>query len=148
MKSDGTEYAIDFFELRTKKDSQNLSKGQIKAQFFREEASSRRERGMEWRLVLTALEGGITQAEYLYTSEAPKEGYMESVTLTQDDYKDSQPGEVKNFYLTMKDGTIFARLSFEFNPYFREAKGRIVARYTINPTGERFLDSFDGWVER
>jgi hypothetical protein len=96
---------------------------------------------------LTASDGGIMEAESLYTNEAPTSGYQESVVLSQKDYEGGRYGVVKSFYLRMEgeDGLSYARLSFKLNPYLHveDGIGSIYAKYTINPTGARYLDTLD-----
>lgn len=149
FRSDGIEYSIDLFGAPKQSYNQDLSKGQLKILFILKRGTDQRigsEDG-EWQLVLTSLNGGIIKAESLYTNEAPVSGYKESVILSQDDYKDTRYRIVKNFYLRMKgeDGPTYARLSFRLNPYLRveDGIGLIRAKYTINSTGERYLDTFD-----
>jgi hypothetical protein len=146
FRSDGIEYSIDLYGPPKQRYNQDISKGQLRVLFYLEPGSSLRNSG-PWQLVLTASDGGIMEAESLYTNEAPTSGYQESVVLSQKDYEDGRYGVVKSFYLRMEgeDGPSYARLSFKLNPYLRveDGIGSIYAKYTINPTGERYLDTYD-----
>ena len=151
FKSGGTESSIDVFGGPRQQYNKDLTKGQLKVQLFRESMSSGKHNA-KWQFVVTPLDGGIIKAVSKYTNEAPKEGYEKFIVFTQDDYVDANQTddkyrEVKSFFFTMKGGTIFGRLSFRLDPYYLDDAGILKVRCTINPTGERYLDSFDGWVQ-
>lgn len=143
-KSGGDECTANLFGGPTQNSKKNYNKSQFMIQFFKDDGADRRNPG-KWKLVITALGGGVLKAEGQYTSEAPKEGYLDSITYSNDDFVDGHnSGRINSFYIALKEN-IYARFSFRIEPYLQDNYCSISARYTINTAGESYLDSFNGW---
>ena len=140
----GNECTINLFGPPTQNNKQDFINSQFKIQYFQEEVTSDINQ-VKWKLLITAIDGGVQKAGVYYTNEAPKEGYLNEIAYTQDDYIDgNHNSQVRNIYISIKD-EMFARFSFKINLYSQEKNCSISARYTINTAGEPYLDSFDGW---
>jgi hypothetical protein len=143
FKADGSESSIDVYGPPLQNNKQEFTKAQLKVQLSREAGVTERNPG-KWQLVLTPLDGGIIKSESLYTNEAPADGYQQSIIYTQDDLKDSPSSDLKSkLYLTFNGEKIFSRLYIDVTPYFND-EGYMRVQYTVNPTGQRYLDTYDG----
>jgi hypothetical protein len=146
FKADGSEYSIDVYGPPLQNNKQEFTKAQLKVQLSREAGLTERNPG-KWQLVLTPLDGGIIRSKSLYTNEAPVDGYQQSIIYTQDDLKSGPFHDLESeLYLTFNGGKIFSRLYIEATPYFNE-KGYMRVYYTVNPTGQRYLDTYNGVLD-
>lgn len=142
-KSGGEECTVDLFGPPTQNSKKDFINSQFIIKYYQEEGKDRKNPG-KWKLIITAIDGGVQKAVQHYTSEVPKEEFLDSITYSSDDFAGEQYGyRIRSFYV-MND-KIYARFSFKITPYFQDIYCSIISKYTINTAGEPYLDSFNGW---
>ncbi|MBU0681411.1 MAG: carboxypeptidase-like regulatory domain-containing protein [Proteobacteria bacterium] len=149
IMADGTRYGIDFLApgRRKVKSGSDINKGQVIVQQIWEGGNATVPEN-RWRFIITAVDGGIKKVDSLYTGEAPNGGYQASIEFTQDDI-DPQVNEGKlNTFFTYNNGRTYGRATWEISNVFKPGKSSFQVGFAINPSGERYLSTFESWVSQ
>lgn len=139
VKMNGKEYSLDFFRYGWDKFSDDLSRGELLFSFHREAGG-----GSPWKFTIKSRAGGLVEVKELYTNEAPESGYQEVYTTTEGDVEIEAKIIKKKFYFYLKDKNKYGCLDLELELQSKSEKTSIRGYYTINPSGSRFLETFDG----
>ena len=139
MQMNGKEYSLYFFHYGWEKYSDDLSRGELLISFHRESGD-----GSPWQFSIKSRAGGLVEAKGLYTNEAPERGYQDVYTTTEGDVEGGAKILKKKFYFYLKDKNNYGCLDLELRLQSKSEKTVISGYYTINPSGSRFLETFDG----
>ena len=109
--------------------------GQLKLEFWRD-ISNKNARTFDWKLQLSAPQGGLAETSEEFAFQAPQSGYQPSIVLNMPATNQNWQSEVRSkYYIHLPDGK-YGRIDFYLLPY----NGVITVHSAINPSGSRNLE--------
>lgn len=117
---DNRDYTIDFLSADSIK-NEGVTEGDLRIRFIRNEEN--------WKLEITAANGGLQETDDEYLNLAPEDGYSSLLTYTG---KKQEARKIrKNIYFLSRSGQLYGRIKLEIWPYFRD-KLAIEFDYVVN----------------
>lgn len=135
MLSDGTPYSLDLFSYGLNKFSGDLNQGELLFSFNQVSGV--------WQLKIESRAGGLVKAKGIYTNEAPKTGYQDSLAINDWRFEERQSIQKRKFFFYLKEKQQYGCVDIELT---MKKSGNVIIEgfYTINPSGIRILETFDG----
>lgn len=138
IKTDGTKYSLDLFAYGSNKISTDLSAGQYTMSIVKGDDGSD-----HWMMSIEGSKSKLIEAKGMYTNLPPENGYTDSVVITNDGVGSEKNIVTKTFYMFLSEKKIYGRFSIELRVNLKRNKAAIVGFYSLNPSGDRILDTFD-----
>jgi hypothetical protein len=131
LHHDGTPIALNLLEGT----QAPAGGGQLKLEFWRD-VSDRKAQQFDWKLQITALDGGLVPTDEEFSFAAPETGYQPAIVIDMPATNQVWQGELRSrYYIRLANGD-YGRLDFYLLPY----NGVFTVHSAVNPTGSKNLE--------